>query len=83
MVLGELTTDPHAVLTNDGLVRFLRDHPPLSPALDVQALDRVLDTLPHLHELHMKVYVMNRTETLDYAGGPDIGRHKRPSGTPP
>jgi hypothetical protein len=66
-VIGFLPLEPGDGLSNPLVLRLLRDHPPTSPRLDPDALDRVIDTLPEAGDVRLRVYLLDRDELLAYA----------------
>lgn len=71
--LPDMTPDDAVtMLTNKILLEYLRDHPPASPELDPETIDRVIDSLPVIGSLHLTVYLQTRAEMLATAGSAEI-----------
>jgi hypothetical protein len=72
--LEGLVDDPARLLTERGVLEFLRDHPLDEPRLDPELIERVLDSLPPADELVLRarVYLLDTDEVRQFARGDEL-----------
>ena len=80
-IVRMLWDDPPNALENPATLGFLVDRPEAAPSLDPTLVARVRDTLPSDDQLtrtgdmtRLRVYLLDRTETLREGGRNQLGR---------